>query len=149
MKRGVRAVSLMIGFGLIALMGLLAVIRLAPADVADWHVELVDPRPIGLAAADGVVVLRNGAYADVVGDGKPTLAKIDAIALATPRTIRFAGSVDEGHITWETRSLFWGFPDYTTAQISPTGLVIYARQRFGAGDFGVNAARLRGWLAPL
>lgn len=153
MKRGVRGVSLIIAFALIGMMGLLAVIRLAPSAPEDWHVELADPRPVELVIAepDQVVVQRNGAYADlgIAGDAKAVLAKIDAVALATPRTVRFAGSVAEGHITWETRSLIWGFPDYTTAQVTAGGLVIYARQRFGAGDWGVNAARLREWLAQL
>lgn len=154
MKRAVRGMSLIVGFGLIVMMGLLAVIRLAPIDLAEWHIELVDPRPVGLplgAAGNQIVVLPNGAYASLglAGDAINSLAKIDAIALATPRTRRIAGSVAEGHMTWETRSLVWGFPDYTTAEVTAAGLVIYARQRFGTHDWGVNAARLRAWLAQL
>ena len=44
-----------------------------------------------------------------------------------------------------------GYPDYTTVQADPVPggarLIIDARQRFGRGDFGVNAARIRAWLA--
>lgn len=69
--------------------------------------------------------------------------------MTTPRTLRLAGSVAEGRITWETRSLFWGFPDYATAEVRPDGLYNYARLRFGSSDFGVNAARLQDWLSRL
>ena len=75
------------------------------------------------------------------------------IATATPRTHRLAGSPEAGRITWITRSRLWGFPDYTTAQVTqtPTGprLDIHARLRFGRSDMGVNAARLHAWLAQL
>jgi hypothetical protein len=56
-------------------------------------------------------------------------------------------------ITWVTRSAVLGFPDYTTAAAraegSATALALHARLRFGRGDFGVNAARLRHWLGKL
>jgi hypothetical protein len=52
----------------------------------------------------------------VQGADRAALARLDEIALATPRTTRLAGSPDEGRITWITRSALWGFPDYTTAQ---------------------------------
>jgi uncharacterized protein (DUF1499 family) len=70
--------------------------------------------------------------------------------MATPRTRRIAGSLEEGMITWETRSRLWAFPDYTTARARAEGgqtlLDITARSRFGQYDYGVNAARLRAWL---
>ncbi len=158
MKQAVRTMCLALAFGIIAALGLTAFIRLAPVDPANWQVELANPRPEGLpidpspVAGDPVVTLRNGAYADLTAspeDAHTLLARLDAVALATPRTLRIAGSVAEGHITWETRSLVWGFPDYTTAQVTGQGLTLYARLRFGGYDFGVNAARLRGWLRAL
>jgi len=133
----------------------LAYVRLAPVDPARWHVDLATARPAALArpAADGKVqALAGGAYADLPlssADATSRLTRLDAIALATPRTRRFAGNPAQGHVTWQTRSLIWGFPDYTTAQITPQGLTLYARLRFGGGDMGVNAKRLTGWLAAL
>ena len=60
-------------------------------------------------------------------------------------------AADEGRITWVTRSALWGFPDYTTAEVTPTdggrSSTIFARPRFGSSDMGVNAARLEDWLA--
>ncbi len=133
---------------LAALAALALYIRAAPSDPAYWHIAL-NPRPAEIAAPSAeIVVLKGSAYVDLPNtDG--LLARLDAIAMATPRTIRLAGSANEGRITWVTRSRVWGFPDYTTAEIGPIGLTIFARLRFGGGDYGVNAARLRAWLDAL
>lgn len=134
---------LVLGFGLY--------VRLAPSDPARWHVA---PTP---AATDDCTVEQGMADARATcllpAPPAEALAKLDAIAMATPRTTRLAGSPDEGRITWVTRTLLWGFPDYTTAEATPDGtgtrLTIHARNRFGQGDLGVNAARLRDWLPRL
>lgn len=119
-------------------------VRLAPTDPARWH---GDP-----------ALGRDGPNSHVARVSVPlppaqALAALDAIALATPRTLRLAGSPEEGRITWITRSALWGFPDFTTAAALPVGqgsaLVIFARARFGASDLGVNAARVQDWLARL
>jgi hypothetical protein len=129
---------------LAALVGGMAYVRLAPSDPARWH---VDP---GLALAG------QGAQARLTLPGTTpaeALDRLDAIATATPRTVRLAGSPAEGRITWVTRSAIFGFPDYTTAaaraQDGATLLVLHARQRFGLRDMGVNADRLRLWLDAL
>lgn len=133
--------------GVLALLGVAGLntyVRLAAIDVAAWDVAL-NPRPkvLGVASAE-VVVLPNAAYVDVSG---LDLAALDAVAMAWPRTQRLVAT--EGRITWVTRTAFWGFPDFTTAQVGPDGLTIYARSRYGSQDFGVNAARLRAWLGSL
>lgn len=131
---------------LILLAGLMAYVRLAPSDPALWHIDLASrPAAIASPSPDTVTQLKNGAYIDSTAP----LAAWDAAAMATPRTTRLAGSVAEGRVTYITRSLLWGFPDYTTAQTTPQGTLIFARQRFGGNDWGVNAARLRDWLANL
>ncbi|WP_395003621.1 DUF1499 domain-containing protein [Cypionkella sp.] len=137
----------MLGVVAVLALGLMAYVRLAPTKPADWHLDLT-ARPPAMAALspDRVTVLTGGAYCDLLHG---SLARLDAIAMATPRTRRLAGSLAEGRITWETRSLFWGFPDYTTAQVQGEGLVIFARLRFGSSDLGVNARRLRQWIAQL
>lgn len=126
-------------------------VRLAPTDPAVWHVD-----PVTEAAADGAI--RGGlgdARVALVLPGTPeqVLSRLDAIALATPRAVRLAGSAAEGRITWVTRSALWGFPDYTTAAARVEGegtrLDLFGRLRFGASDFGVNAARLADWVARL
>lgn len=128
-------------------------VRLAPTNAAAWHIDPTDP---GLRSGPGRVLVRDG------GDiPSPTLAmsseqalrQLVEIADATPRTQILAGSVEEGRVTFVTRSLLIGFPDYTTVTAIPDGdgakLVIYGRLRFGSDDLGVNAKRVSGWLAQL
>ena len=126
-------------------LALLAYIRLAPSDAEVWHIAL-DPRPAILAAPspDAVVTLPNGAYTDLPA---ALFEPLKSIAAATPRTTVLVQ--EAGRITWITRSSLMGFPDYTTAQITPNGLTVFARQRFGHGDWGVNAARLTAWRGAL
>jgi uncharacterized protein (DUF1499 family) len=128
-------------------------IRLAPSDVARWHVDpLTEPVPSGsgwlLREGDG-----NGQAPQFAADPVDVLTALDAVALATPRTVRLAGSPEEGRITWVTRTRLMGFPDYTTAvavsEPGGTRLVILARQRFGERDLGVNRARVEAWVAGL
>lgn len=138
---------------LILAAGAMAYIRLAPSDPTQWNVALT-PRPaqITTPSPDKITVLNDGAYVDLnvaADQTQALLAKLDGIALASPRTQRVAGSAETGRITWVTRSAFWGFPDYTTAESTATGITIFARQRFGAGDWGVNAARLAAWITKL
>ena len=139
--------------GLLAalLAGVMAWVRTAPSDPARWHVD-----PGAALAADCTVRTGAGdARAACILPGTPAevLARLDAVALATPRTARLAGSPEEGRITWVTRSALWGFPDYTTAAARAEGdatrLDIHARLRFGQSDLGVNAARLGDWLTRL
>lgn len=121
------------------IVGLLVYIRVAPSDAAKWHVP---PR----VTEDKTGV---GSAARLVETGPGGLAQLDKIALATPRTTVLAGSVAEGMVTYVTRSAAIGFPDYTTVQQDGDTLKLYARLRFGRSDFGVNAARVDGWLAEL
>lgn len=140
-----------LGLLVLIFLGLGLFVRLAPSDPARWHVA---PEPA--ASADCSVVQGEGdARATCTLSMAPAeaLSQLDAIAMATARTTRLAGSPDEGRITWITRSALWGFPDYTTAEAVPdaTGsrLTVHARLRFGRSDLGVNAARLRDWLPRL
>ena len=135
------------GLVLAAVAGVGAYVRLAPSDPARWHVAPEAAGPWGeVTAGEGWASLR---LPPGRGEPRALLARLDVVALATPRTIRLAGSVAEGRITWVTRSALWGFPDYTTAEARPDGLYLRARLRFGRGDMGVNAARLKDWLSRL
>lgn len=140
----------LVGVGL-ALAGA-AWVRLAPSDPAVWHVD-----PKAAAPGEGRFVVRpeGGDVAFPVSALSPAelLGRLDAVAMATPRTMRLAGSVDEGRITYVTRTKGLGFPDYTTVEAvegpGGTSLAIFARLRFGKSDLGVNRARVEGWLAAL
>lgn len=138
----------------VAVLGFALWVRIAPVDAARWHqppaagpAPAAAPCTVQRATGEGRVdCLRAAAPAAV-------LESLAAIAAATPRTRLIAGSVEEGMMTWETRSALWSFPDYTTAQVTAEGagtrLTIHARLRFGQDDMGVNAARLTDWIARL
>jgi Protein of unknown function (DUF1499) len=148
MKARRRNAGVGVAFAIIAALGAMTYIRLAPSDPADWHIDMAAP---GFAPGANWA-----AFCPVPGarfapeNPAETLAGLDVIALASPNTTRLAGSPGDGHVTWITRSTLMGYPDYTTAQILDTAqgprLCILARQRFGVDDFGVNAARITGWM---
>lgn len=117
----------------------LAWIRLAPSDPAVWH---VDPQVTADQDLAGGVRRRIPAQ-----DG--TFEALDRIVLATPRTEVLEGSVEDGKVTYITRSQWMGFPDYTTVMRNENVLELHARLRFGQSDMGVNKARVDGWLAQL
>ncbi len=111
--------------------------RQAPSDAAHWH------------AMPGAVTDRDmaGGAMRVVGAGEAGLSELDQIIRAEPRTTVLAGSVEEGMITYITRSAVFGFPDYITIRQNGAQIELYSRLRFGASDMGVNGKRLDRWLA--
>ena len=132
---------------LIVVVTALAYVRLAPSDPARWHRGTGKPE-LGETLRKGSFTWREA----VEGDGTARLEQVDRVILATPRTTRLTGSVQEGQITYVTRSQVVGFPDYTTVGIYGDGskyLEIFGRLRFGRSDLGVNAKRIKGWLAAL
>ncbi|MTJ04150.1 MAG: DUF1499 domain-containing protein [Sediminimonas qiaohouensis] len=114
-------------------------VRLAPTDPSRWHVAPLVRQDHDYAA--GVIRAVPGTAED--------LERLDAIIRATPRTVHLAGSLDEGMLSYVTRSAFWGFPDYTTVVLRGDTLIIHARLRFGRSDMGVNKARVSRWLDQL
>ena len=155
MKPLFRGMGPLTALAFLAVAGVLAYIRLAPSDAALWH---IDPTTSTDATPPPCEITRSvdrARAACLFPEAAPAalLTRLDAIALATPRTRRLAGSAAEGRITWVTRSRLMGFPDYTTAQATQTPqgtrLDLFARLRFGGADNGVNAARLDTWLPQL
>ncbi|MDF1854154.1 DUF1499 domain-containing protein [Pseudooceanicola sp.] len=129
------------GLGALGLVVLLAqaYVRLAPGNPLDWHVapKVTEDKDLANGVRRVLAV-----WPDAYG-------KLDQIVMATPRTTRLAGSPKVGLTTYVTRSLFWGFPDYTTIARGEGHVEIYARSRFGRSDMGVNKRRVEGWLAAL
>lgn len=127
---------------LAALFGVLiltqAIIRLWPVRPADYH-QPITPDTF----ANVRFCPEPGSRFALV---PPSLEPFIAAAGAEPRTRLLAGSAREGRVTFVSRSRIWGFPDVTTAEITPQGLCIIARQVFGSNDHGVNAKRLNRWL---
>ncbi|WP_290560871.1 DUF1499 domain-containing protein [Aestuariivita sp.] len=114
-------------------------IRLAPSNPSHWHVS-----PDVTADAD-----MPGGVKRLIQAGPAALGQLDAIIRATPRTRVLAGSVEEGRITYVTRSRVMGFPDYTTVEAEGDTLKLEARLRFGRSDLGVNRDRVDEWLVQL
>lgn len=114
-------------------------VRLAPSDPVIWH--QVPDEPQDKDFANGVI--------RVVEAGPDGLAELDAIATATRHTDRRFGSLEDGMITYVTRSVVFGFPDYTTVRQTGDTLEIYGRARFGKSDLGVNGQRVEGWIDAL
>ena len=125
---------------LFAALGLLLYIRLAPHDVERWHRMPDDPQDRDM---------EGGAIRVLTGQPADALARLDNIAMDEPLTMRLAGSVEEGMITYVSRSKWFGFPDYTTVRQQGDRLAMHARLRFGKGDMGVNRKRLERWIAAL
>lgn len=132
---------LILAIALVAVAALMAWVRLAPSDPARWHGALTFTKDED----------KDGGAIRVLPVEEPNevLAALDRIATATPRTQKLAGSVEEGSITYITRSAFWGFPDYTTITALDGRVILFARLRFGQSDFGVNRARLEDWISQL
>ena len=148
------------GFAILAIaaaaLAVVLAVRLLPSDPAVWHVPVTDGAAVQPGPCAGQVRAQLGgarAACLVPDDALGVLTRLSAIASAYPRTIRLAGSPQEGRITWVSRSRLMGFPDYITAEAhqTPQGtrLDVLARLRFGQGDMGVNAARLKLWLTAL
>lgn len=83
----------------VVLVGILAFIRLAPTDPTRWH------QPISEINSQNMV----GGAIRVVEVDEATFVRVDAAARALPRTQVVAGSVDEGRVTFVTRSKWIGF----------------------------------------
>lgn len=127
---------------IIAFVALQALIRLLPTDPARWHVDsfaAADPAPGGVKRVLTVPM-----------EPDEALTRLAAIAETEPRTRHVAGSVEEGRLTYRTRTAFWGFPDFTTIAARPhdsgAEVVILARLRFGTSDMGVNGRRAEAWI---
>ncbi len=122
--------------GVVMVMGF---IRLAPVDVGRWHQPIL---------ADVDKDMKIGAIR-VVPAGADGLARVNEVMLGLERTVAIAGSVEEGRITYVTRSAVFGFPDFTTAEQDGDVVKMFARLRFGGSDLGVNRKRLERVLAAL
>lgn len=129
---------------IVVLAALMAYVRLAPTDVALLHKQ-----PETTVTGDTLTTESFLSARHIAVPPTQILEKIEAVALAAPRTRLLAGSVAEGMMTFQTRSQFWGFPDHTTVAVVGDLLVIYGRAKFGGGDLGVNKTRIDRWLAAL
>jgi uncharacterized protein (DUF1499 family) len=139
--------KLLIGV-VVLVLGFAAYVRLVPVDPDRWNVMPNFAAPGDYPETGGFEAIRQ-----ITTTPLGMLEAVDRVAMATPRTIRIAGTPEAGLVTYQTRSALWGFPDYTTVSVEEgeTGpvLQIHGRLQFGYSDAGVNEARVRAWLAAL
>ena len=126
------------------LLGQWAYMRFAPASPAKFHRTLDVSTAGDTEYWEGYLAARQ-----IAGAPETVLSALQDIALGTERTVLFAGSLDEGMLTFQTRTKVLGIPDYTTITIQDDLVVIYARLRFSYYDQGVNKARVLTWLDAL
>ena len=128
----------------VLVVGFLAYVRLAPHNVMRWH-HASSGASLGETTQEGGFVWRE----DVGAEGPAKLRRLDGIIGDTAGTQVLAGSVEDGQVTYISRTRWIGFPDYTTVTLSDGILEVYGRLRFGKSDLGVNAKRVKAWLAQL
>ena len=116
-----------------------AYVRLGPSDPSRWHISIPNEGDIDLA----------GGAVRIVPNSPDVFERLIEMMSKLPRTAVLAGTVEEGHLTYITRSKLMGYPDYTTIERSDETIKIFARLRFGKSDLGVNAARLEQLKAVL
>lgn len=127
----------------------LVLIRLFPVDYDAFHIDPGEPddrlsqlRLIGPEAPR------------FQGTASEVLAGFEKIALGDRNVQKVRGGLDEGMITFMSRTFVFGFRDFITVkavdEAEGAKLAIYARPR-GAMfyDWGVNARRLNRWLPQL
>lgn len=139
---------------LLGVAGVMAYIRLAPSDPADWH---VDPRTATRPDTPNSWLIRpvggDAPAPEFALDARALAQVVDGVIQAQPRTRLLAGGVEEGHMTYLTRTPLMGYPDYVSVRVYPTatgaGLAIFSRARFGQSDLGKNRARLQEWMAAI
>lgn len=132
---------------LVALGVVWAFLRYTPSDSHDWH---VDPLSVRKSRRPNHLLLReDGPYLPM--PPHQVAARLEAVALHTPRTTAFAG---EGfQRTWITRSAVLGLPTFTSFRLIPedagTRVAVYARSRYLSYLPASERARVEGWLATL
>ena len=132
-------------------------VRTAPSDVAQWHLDPMDVSKVPKKPKEGGWLVRTGpanaAPPVFATDAATLLSAFDEIVRETPRTELLFESPAEGRATYITRSALMGFPDYTSVKAVPesggAALMIWARNRFGISDMGVNRRRVEAWTAAL
>lgn len=139
-------------------------VRTASDDVARWHVNPLEaPTPSTPNSFRVVPVLggqpqsaeRLDMEAPIYAANPAIIAlALDEFALRQPRTERIAGTPESGWMTYVQRSEMMRYPDYISVMIfeledGNSTIAMFSRSRFGHGDLGVNAERMRRWLGTL
>lgn len=129
-------------------------------DVAIWHVDpLTAPQTLKPHSYRLAPPALTEEFVDMpapIYSANPTLmAKaFDDFVMRQNKTIRLAGSAEEGWMTYVQRTPSLNFPDYISVKFfdlngGKSTIAIYSRSRFGYSDQGVNEARVTSWVSTL
>ena len=129
-------------------------------DVAVWHVDPLtvsqSVKPHSFRMAPPALTEEFVDMPSPVYTVNPTLmAKaFDDYVLSQTKTIRIAGSPEEGWMTYVRRSRSLNLPDYISVKFidlngGKSTIAIYSRSRFGYDDLGVNEKRVLAWVGTL
>ena len=122
-----------------------------PISPSAWHVDPSAAKRTG--RPNDYLVAEGGDHPPLAVPEAPAevMARIDAVAMAEPRTHRLAGSPEEGFVTYVQRSRLVGYPDVISLRVVPDGtgsrVTVYSRSRYGVSDMGVNRKRVVRWMA--
>jgi len=140
--------------------GLFYYVSTVEHDTEVWHVDpLTEPQTVKPHSFRMAPPALTEEFVDVpspVYTTNPTLmAKaFDDFVLSQRKTIRIAGSPEEGWMTYVQKTPNLNLPDYISVKFidlngGKSTIAIYSRSRFGHGDLGVNEARVLAWVGTL
>ena len=140
--------------------GLFYYVSTVEHDAAIWHVDpLTVPQTVQPHSFRMAPPALTEEFVDVpspVYTVNPTLmAKaFDDYVLSQSKTIRIAGSPEEGWMTYVQLSFSLNLPDYISVKFidlngGKSTIAIYSQSRFGYDDLGSNEARVMAWVGTL
>jgi len=142
--------------GLAVLSGCSRIFAVGPVDEIDFtRLELADsPNQFLMCPVDHCKGARPHRVSPVYAIDTTALRSAwEAVVLSGPRTTQIAEFGGGRQVAYVQRSAVLGFPDVISVLFleSRDGatFAIYSRSVFGHSDFGVNKARIDGWLERL
>lgn len=97
-------------------------------------------------AAPEVDTRSEGGFVAVRQTDEQGFVRLVETIFASPRTEQLAGKVEDGHVSFVTRTPIMGFPDVTNVLRTEDGIAVRGHLVVGRSDLGVNRRRIEGWL---
>lgn len=141
---------LFLKFSALSLLLFILYVRFSSVNIEKWHLDPLEVKDVSLKS--GFLYLpKDGDEISKVFN-IPSEILIDKLTKVLASNSKLlTGDLTNEYATYVSRSLFFGFPDYSSIRVidledDKSQLAIYARLRFGNSDFGVNKRRVLKWL---